>query len=72
LALVVGHLAEEQRLDPHGELALAPGLVEEDDLERSAVVTDRRVDHDPTLTGPPSADLLDLAKDRGLLAHRQV
>ena len=50
LTLVVGDLAEEERLDPDDQLALAPGLVEEDDLNDLAVVDARvDVDHDLAL-----------------------
>ncbi len=72
LAAVVGDLTEEERLGPHGQLALAPRLVEEDDLEGSPIVAHGRLDHDLALAGAPGTDPSHLGEDRRLVAHAEV
>src|SRR5665213_439601 len=69
LTPVVRDLAKEQRLDANGELIFAPTLIEEDDFERSAVVTDAGLDHDPTVLRATTFDLGHFAEDRGLLTN---
>ena len=57
---------------PTGQLAFAPRLIEEDDLDRLSAVTHRDLDHDLALSRATTGDLGDLGKDGRLVADREV
>src|SRR5487761_2544225 len=66
---VLGDATEEEGLDPRDQLALAPGLVEEDHGEGLPVVAHHQLDEVATLAGAPARCAHHLGEDRRLLAQ---
>ena len=62
-------LAEEQRLDPHGELLRPPRLVEERHPQVPGAVVDVELDQRAALAGPTGSHRVDMGEDERLLAH---
>ena len=73
LAPVALDLAEHRDLGPHLQLSLAPGLVEEDDLEQPGAVVDLRVDDGAlAVAGAVTVAALHLTVDGGLVADGEL
>jgi hypothetical protein len=65
-------LPVERDLGAHRELALAPRLVEEDEVQQPRVVLDDRLDHLLALARRPRRDPLHLGDDRRLLSRHEL